>query len=94
MSGDHDAPAETQEQGVEHGQVSTMTVLVDPATLQVSFRCSTAPIAFWQMVVDEVGRQLEGQRRAAAALMLRGQLEQQGRTAAILDQVARDKRGH
>lgn len=93
MSGDHDQPEQTQEQGVEHVQVPTLTVMVDPTTLRVSFTCTTAPIAFWQMVVDEVGRQLEEQRRAAAALVLRSQLEEQARTKAIVDQVARNRRG-
>ena len=73
------------ESGVTHIEVPVMTITVDPRSMAVSFKCSEAPIAFWQMVVGEVSKQLEEQRRAAAAIALNAALRQQAADAHIAE---------
>lgn len=73
------------EHGVEHVVVPVMTITVDPRTGLPAYKCTALPIAFWQMMVEEVGRQLEEQRRIAAAQQLRAVLQQQAADQAIAD---------
>lgn len=79
------------ESGVAHLAVPMMTITVDPRSGLPSFKCTAAPIAFWQMMVGEVMRQLEEQRRKGAALALQQALAQQRQDAAIADAVRRGK---
>lgn len=66
-------------------EVPMMTVLVDPHTMAVTYKCTNLPIYFWQMVVAEVTHQLEEQRRLAAAVTMRKTLDEEAKTASILE---------
>lgn len=79
------------ESGVQHLAVPKMTITVAPRSGLPSFECTAAPIAFWQMMVGEVMRQLEEQRRKAAATLLQQELANGARDQAIFDAVKRAK---
>lgn len=70
--------------GVENLTVPAMTISVNPQTMAVTFKATAMPIYFWQMCVAEVGKQLEEQRRANAALNLQAKLAEQARVNAIV----------
>jgi len=70
--------------------VPTMTITVDTRTGLPSFKCTELPLAFWQMMVGEVVRQLDEQRRAAVARALQQQHEQLRSDAAVLKMVQRN----
>ncbi len=81
------------EHGVEHHVVPVMTITVDPRTGIPSYKCTTMPIAFWQMMVGEIARQLEEQRRVAAAIAMQQQLRQQAADAAVAEMLKNNLRG-
>jgi hypothetical protein len=62
----------------------TLTLTYDPATFQVLIGGDALPLNLAQMMLDEAGRQLEQQRRLAAALDARRQAAEQLQTQAIL----------
>jgi hypothetical protein len=63
--------------------VPMMTITVDPRTGLPSYKCTELPIGFWQMMVGEVARQLEEQRRTATAIALQQQMQRMGEDARI-----------
>ncbi len=81
------------EHGVEHQVVPVMTITVDPRTWLPSYKCTTMPIAFWQMMVGEVARQLEEQRRLAAALQMQAQMQRAAEDARVAELLKKNPRG-
>ena len=77
------------ERGVEHVKVPTIIITLDPGTLIVSYKCDGLPIAVAQMMVDEVRRTLDIQRRQAAAIQLQQQVAEQRRAGALADSLFR-----
>lgn len=75
------------EQGVERVPVLTMTVTFNTRTALVEYKCSDMPIALAQMIVSEVLRQLEEQRRLVAAVELRNNLAKQAADQALFDRL-------
>lgn len=73
-----------EEHGVTHLQVPTMRIMVDPQTMNVTFNADPYPLYFWQMVIAEVTRQLDFQRRAAEAGRMREAIAEQERVAALM----------
>lgn len=90
------------QEGTNHGNEGTverepclvLTVTMNTRTAQVTFACPDMPIALAQMIVGEVARQLEEQRRLAVAQQLQQRALEQQRTQEILAKVARDRAGN
>lgn len=79
------------EHGVEHLKVPTMTITVDPRTGMPSYKCTELPVAFWQMMVGEVARQLEETRRIGAAMQMQAQLREQAANQAVADALRKSR---
>jgi len=77
------------ELGVAHEQVLILTVTFNTRTAQVNYKCTEMPFALAQMIMGEVQRQLEEQRRAAVAMALQTQLRQQAADQAIVENLRR-----
>lgn len=69
---------------VEDIQVPTLTVMLDPVTHLVTWRCNDVAISVLQMMLDEVQRQLDIQRRQAAAIEFQKSLADARRTAQLV----------
>lgn len=71
--------------------IKTMTVMLDLDLLAsgdtskpfVNFKCDEMPLPFWQMVIDEVARQLKDMRQANAAMALRNKMIEDAQNASI-----------
>lgn len=79
-----DTGANGETQNVARVHVPTLVVTLDPVTFLVNFKCDGVKIAVAQMMLDEVQRQLDIQRRAAASIELQKQLQDAARTAALV----------
>lgn len=82
-----DASNTSGEHGVEHQVIPLMTITVDPRTWRPSYKCTELPVAFWQMMVDEIARQLEETRRITGALQMQEQLRQAAENARVAAQL-------
>lgn len=86
MTSEADKPngSATTEHGITRESVPTLIITLDRATLMVHLNAGDVKMSVAQMMLDEVQRQLEIQRRQAAAIDLQKHLADAARTAALL----------
>lgn len=90
MTSDNGARGEA-EHGVEHGQVTVLTIAYNRTTCRVSVGAQDVPIALAQMMLHEAQIQLEFTRRQAAALELQKQMVNAAATKELFDKLAKGR---
>lgn len=81
-----DSPgANGAEHGVDHLAVPTVTIVMDPRTHLVSVGAANLPIAVVQMMLDEAVRQMDINRRHAAAMELARLAQEQRKSQELAD---------
>lgn len=89
MTSDGKSNGAAPEESITRLEVPTLIITLDPRTHMVNLSCEGVAISVAQMMLDEVARKLDIQRRQAAAMELQKSLGEARRTAAIVDSLTR-----
>ncbi len=79
------------ESGVQHHQVTVITLAYDHETCVVSLGCHDVNLALAQMMVHEATVQLDTMRRQAAAMELKQRIDAAAADAAIRAAISKGK---